>query len=856
MNEQTLFVKGKLVEVKNPDGSTNGDKQSVLDEWRPLDYVTKWVEDRIDSAGTIKNRSLMLHSSTGSGKSTILPPELFHKFFIRMGRRNICCTQPRVLTSIEMPSKIIPFQTGTYIKQGRVPIKLGDNIGFQTGAVAKRPTRGMIFMTIGVLKQQLNVMTPDEIMKRYSFIIIDEAHERSVDTDLVLYMMKKLIKNANGAKECPFLIIMSATFDPHKFAKYLSLSTTLSLSKKDEKEELLKETEISIIQVTGFTFPINDEHGWLEYDTTNYIKSAVETVAMIHEKHLDDILPRDELANWMASESSEASGYSENKKENKKGGKEKKKKLVLDDDALEARIKEQVFRDILVFVAGEADARQIITKISELNSTNKLFQKYPVMPIQLMGVDVESRSEGSVNISKDLSKLGVEVRSFGNGSRKIVKPTRRVIVASNVAETGVTFNTLRHVVDTGFLKSSEYDPIYRASLLITRPVTKGMHIQRRGRAGRRAPGFAWYLYTKETFKNLQDDQFPNIIKEDITLELLTLLIKEGDEEGKNVSETLVRLTKDNEWLDTLAQNVVNMYDFDLLDPPSADTIHTSLDRLYTAGAINSNSTPTMLGVVMNKFRMLPLESIKMILAGYAWEAPILDLITIAASLQLRTDMSAERDRDPDASLMEFEDAPSAKMSLMTSCDFCTMLLAWDKYQRLCAEILDEVIAVPEDDSIGNLHSRIVEWCKERNVSPKYFEDLTQKREDIIHNMAGIGLNPYSWNNKSLSVRNEIDIREWTGLIKQCIFDGYKSNILVWNPVISTYETRFGNIKVAVDRGYLMTAGDIRMYGVQNPKYLVYDVLSFRQNRKNQYPPQVRYVSVLDGFVPFDLKFDS
>jgi HrpA-like RNA helicase len=803
MAVQTLFVKGKLVEVPG------GDPQDVLDQYRPLDYITQWVEERIGMAGTVENRVLVLHSSTGSGKSTILPPELYHKFFAIMGKRNICCTQPRVLTATEIPKTILPFHTGG---SGRVALKMGDNIGFQTGVIAKIPTRGMIFMTVGVLKQQLNIMTPQEIARRYSFIIIDEAHERSVDTDLVLYMMKRLIANLKGSKDCPFLIVMSATFDPVKFAKYLS-------------SPLESVSITTIIRVTGFSHPIHDENGFLKYDSPNYIKSAVETVAMVHAEHLDDVLPRDELLERLSSKAPKAV-----------------KKL--DDDAVTERIAEQTFRDILVFVAGESDARQILEQVAQLNVRNELFRQYPVLPIQLMGVDVVNHTESFMNMTKELSKLSVDV---GGKSRK---PTRRVIVATNVAETGVTINTLRHVIDSGVLKSSEYDPIYRANLLVTRPVTQGMHMQRRGRAGRKAPGYAWYLYTKATFDALQKDQFPAIIKEDITLDVLSLIIKETDTEGLSVSETLFALQKNQEWQTKMRTSVVDITKFDLLDAPSADTLHTALDRLYIAGAITIDSTPTMLGIVISKFRMLTLESIKTILAGYAWQAPVIDLITIAAAAQIRSDISADRDKEPNyEALLKFGSSIAARMRLMASCDFCSLLLVWNQYQLHCVNVIESIYA-------NTKYQTIDDWCLEHGLSLGYLEQLTEAREDIIHNMASIGLNPFANDELSIAHRTELDFGDWVRIIKQCCWEGYKSNLLSWNQSLGCYETRHGSIKVTVDRKYIMTAQDCKTYGVQNPKYLIYDDLTFRQNRKNQYPPQVRFVSVMDGYVPIDPKYDS
>jgi HrpA-like RNA helicase len=799
MAQPTLFVPGKL--VLQP-----GDPES-LKETKPIDYIMEWVEKRSNSAGTIGDRVLILKSSTGSGKSTVIPPELYYRFFVKLGKRNICCTQPRVLTSIEIPRTIIPFHSDG--KHGRTPLKMGDNIGFQNGVIAKRPTRGIIFMTIGVLQQQLNIMTPDEFANKYSVIIIDEAHERSVGTDLTLYMMKNLIHKLvkAGNKRCPFLIVMSATFDPVKFANYFDSEKTNS---------------IKMIYVEGLSSVIHDE--FLEYDTTNYLQAAVDKVTSIHEEHLDDVLPSDALLQWIKQ-------------------KKEKKELVLDDDELKSRKKEQVFRDILVFVAGEGDANKIIKKVQKLNDTREIFQEYPVVPIKLMGIDVETRSENYIAITKELSKQRVTVKG------KSVTPVRRVIVASNVAETGITIDTLRHVVDTGYLKSSEYDPIYRAQLLVTRPVTLGMYKQRRGRVGRKAPGFSYALYTKSTLEALQVDQFPNIIREDIALDVLALIIRQCDVEGTFNSISLAKLAKLKDYWEKMNNARVNVYAFDLLDPPSADSLHTSLDRLYTLGALSSNCTPTPKGLIMSKFRFISLESIAMILSGYAWKAPIEDLITIAAFLSLKSDIGADRDTEPSPDLRAFDGIRFTKMDLEASCDFITILLAWNAYQDECVRLLEAA-------EVGELPTSIEDWCESVGVNHSFFEQITSNREDIINSMATIGLNPYANGTNALRVQSELSIDDWIKSIKQCLFEGYKSNIATWNPKEMCYETRFGSIKIPIpDRPYLMKTADLIKYSAQNPKFILYDIVRFRQNPKNEYPPELKYISVLDGFVPMDLNYD-
>jgi HrpA-like RNA helicase len=815
MSGPTLFSKGKII------AHEFSPSQAELDKHRPIDYIMDWFGSRLQKAPTsIKDRALVLLSSTGSGKSTTVPPEFFTHFFEKSGRRNVCCTQPRVLTSQEIPKTIIQYHP---------ELKMGVNIGFQNGVQAKRPTKGIIFMTIGVLKQQLKIMSDEDFLKRYSIIIIDEAHERSVDTDIVLLMMKRLIVRNITKQECPFLVVMSATFNPEKFANYM-------LPAMNDPYE-------NIIKVSGFSHPI--EETFLEYDTPDYLKAALDRAIKIHEENLQDAMPEQEL---------------------KRSYKPNKDQLVIKDDAIADIIKSQKFRDILIFVSGEGDARKLVKSIQALNNDRPIFNQYPVIPIQLMGKDVTSRSENYVNITKPYSKMYVHVKG-----QKTVHPTRRIIVATNVAETGITIETLKYVIDTGYNKSNEYDPIYRADMLITKPVTQSMYKQRRGRVGRKAPGFAFPLYTKATFDKLQEDQFPDIIKMDTSLDLLSLIIMESDPEGESNDKPLIDLVSTKtveskgvrkDIREKIMQNLItptraelslfelklcsadiDLFKLDLLDPPSADAMHSSLDRLYTAGAIYKNSTPTAVGVLMNKFRFIGLECIRTILAGYAWDVAIIDLITITSFCSVRQDLKMnQRDLDRLGIKTNPDESPD---SLLYACDFIETLIWWYRYQAVCsAWLFDSSKESPED------------WCIRNGLTHSFFNDVASAREDIILSMAGMGLNPYAMFNKSYLARTELDIDDWVAGIKQCLFEGFKSNVCMWNPIIKTYETRYGRIRTTVDKEFIANRIDLAKYGGQNPKFLLYDMLGFRQDTQtNEYKPALKYVSVLDGFIAIDVDYD-
>jgi HrpA-like RNA helicase len=768
---------------------------------------------------------------------------------------------------------------------------MGENIGFQTGPEAKRPMRGLNFMTIGVIVQQMNIMSDEDFMKKYSHIIIDEAHERSTNTDTALYSIKKFIERNYEKSECPFLIVTSATFDTKKYADYL-----LGCIPKTERYK-------NIISVRGSTFPI-EEH-FLEYDSTNYIQSALDTVAKIHVEHPDDFLSEADVKK-ARKDTPDIFVVSPPRSDPGKSGKSGAKRRGGEDDPMAAEDaimgignvigdnegvsgsaeKSRVYRDIIIFVSGGGEVAKLVRGVDQLNARHPYFQKYPVFPVQLTGDVVTAQSADYRNLFADIDKLRVEIRTrdrkTGKTKVSFAKPVRRVIAATNVGETGITIDTLRYVIDTGFVNSSEYTPNYNVNMLINKPVTQGMYKQRRGRSGRKAPGTSYAMYTRETYDLLQEDQYPDIIKEKIALVVLNLLVKELDPDNRNNNETLYELfvkerqNKENgeltealasEFEGELGKKKLNLYNMDLLDIPSADALQSALEMLYVLGAVNSNSIPTPIGFIMNKFRMIEPESVRMIIAGYAWNAPLIDLVTIAAFLEKKTmdifpralaDQYKKAHRDGLFTLFpngrKIDRYSDLKSQLFVADDFIRFVIIFVEFQQKVAQ------ATHESEGIAHLDS-LRDWCTERGISYKAMVDVATSRDGIISNMAAIGLDAFA--NAENGLRNvagsysDVEKMEYIRTIKQCIFEGYKLNIAIWDARRGRYKTRKANLPLLIDSPYFESAKSIEEFGDTNPKFIIYGKsLTRRDARTNIYNVNVDNICILDGFIPYDANFDT
>lgn len=832
----TLLLKGNLV------ADEHSPSQAILDDNLPLEYIMKYFDDRIPQkygegskikSSSPADRILILKSSTGSGKSTLIPPKLFHMFFNRT-KKNIACTQPRTLTAIEIPRNTIPpFNTKEQLTKtgfpNYEPLIYGKNIGTQTGVFTKKPTKGIIFMTPGIIVQQMNVMSNEEFMKKYSIIIIDEAHERSLQIDTVLYMLKKFISNNYMNKECPFLVVMSATFDTTKFCDYL-----LSQVKKPDRYK-------NIINVRGFTYPI--EERFLQYDSSNFIQSAIDIVIDIHTNNSQDFMSNT------------------------------KKVYKLKSDIKEV---DQKFRDVLIFVKGPSEIVKLKQKLNKLNLSNPFFKENPILALGLTGDLVANQSiEYRNTVEMDIKDLTVEIVDGKKTTKK--KPTRRIICATNVAETGITIETLKYVIEPGWTYSKEFNPCYAINLLVAKPVTQSMYLQRRGRVGRKAPGICYPVYTKKTFELMQENQYADIIKDDITLDLLSILIREVDPLNKvnelDIFDLFKRKSNDKltDFEKQINEKSIDIFNIDLLDLPSADSLHYSLEKLYILGAINSNSIPTSIGFIINKFRFIKIESIKMILSGYAWDAPIEDLITIASFLESSLD-----EIFPDEELYKkalsmgkftlFQNEQKKiisyseyKSDLYINDDFIRYVLIFNEFQKKLLEI--KWFDKNNNDNNKNIIELLDDWSNEYGISIKNLLNVIEIRESIINTLSIIGLNSFANNDKCynsiVDTYSESNKLDYIKILKQCIFEGYKTNIAMWNPTDKKYYGRKSHLSINIESDYVLSKVDIAKYGDTNPVFILYDSIIYMLNSKtNLYESSVDHISVLDGYISIDPTFDS
>ena len=497
-------------------------KRMSLPVWSSRKQILELVE---------KNRIVIIQGETGSGKTTQIP-----QFLLDAGYYGgIVCTQPRRVAAMSIAKRV----------SQEMEVELGEQVGYTVRFDDKTSKNTLIkYVTDGLL---LKEATTEHTLKKYQIIIIDEAHERTLSTDILFGFLKELMEKRKELK----LIIMSATFDIEKFQNYF-------------------DAPLAIIK--GRTYPVDIIY--LSSPTDDYVDCAVKKVIQIH-------------------------------KEEKPG-------------------------DILLFLTGEEEIESACQQIRE-------------------GIEELGDEVGYANVIPIYSTLPPYLQE------KIFEPPpetnprgikgRKIVVATNIAESSITIDGIVYVVDPGFTKQKVFNPRGKMESLLINIISKENADQRAGRAGRTKPGKCFRLYTEESYeKELKKSSIPEILRSNITSVVLNLL-KLG---------------------------IDDLVHFDFIDPPAPETMMRAIEMLNYLGAMDDDGKLTELGSQMNQFPLEP-ELSKMVLAGVKYKC-INDMLTIAATLSVKSPFLRPRGKENEA------DSKKYQFTHHTG-DHITLIMAYNAFKR-------------------------------------------------------------------------------------------------------------------------------------------------------------------------------
>ncbi|WP_067700390.1 ATP-dependent RNA helicase HrpA [Nocardia jejuensis] len=371
------------------------------------------------AAAIAENQVVIVAGETGSGKTTQLP-----KICLELGRGirgTIGHTQPRRLAARTVAERIAE-ELGT---------ELGDVVGYTVRFTDHASDRTLVkLMTDGILLAEIQ---RDRLLRRYDTIIIDEAHERSLNIDFLMGYLKQLLPKRPDLK----LIITSATIDPELFARHFS----------DEKG-----APAPIVEVSGRSFPVELRYRPLSLEVP---------------QASDD--PDDEDTRIVDRDPTDAIG-----------------------DAVR-ELQQEGDGDILVFLSGEREIRDTADALRDLK-----LPRTEILPLYARLSVAEQHRVFSAHTG------------------------RRVVLATNVAETSLTVPGIRYVIDPGTARISRYSMRTKVQRLPIEPVSQASARQRSGRCGRVADGIAIRLYSEDDFESRPQFTEPEILRTNLAAVILQM----------------------------------------------------------------------------------------------------------------------------------------------------------------------------------------------------------------------------------------------------------------------------------------------------------------------------------------------
>ncbi len=428
------------------------------------------------AAAILANQVVIVAGETGSGKTTQIP-----KICLALGRgvnAMIGHTQPRRIAARSVAERIAQ-ELGTKVSKESI-------VGYQVRFTDEVSEHTLIkLMTDGILLAEIQ---NDPLLRRYDTLIIDEAHERSLNIDFILGYLARLLPQRPDLK----VIITSATIDSERFAAHFGVEGRPA----------------PIIEVSGRTYPV--EIRYRPLDGVEPEPAGSQTNSAAASASTDE--PRDQVTGIL--------------------------------DAVD-ELMALGPGDILVFLAGERDIRD-----TEAALIDHLGPRYAAN-------ESSARLPGSVEIIPLYSRLSAAAQHRVFEKHRL----RRIVLATNVAETSLTVPSIRYVIDPGVARISRYSNKTKVQRLPIEPISQASANQRSGRCGRVADGVAIRLYSQTDYEGREPYTEPEILRTSLASVILQMA----------------------------ALRLGNVADFPFIDPPDRRAIADGVALLTEIGAISANS---------------------------------------------------------------------------------------------------------------------------------------------------------------------------------------------------------------------------------------------------------------------------
>jgi HrpA-like RNA helicase len=569
-------------------------------------------EMRAEIIGIIQDAQVVVISGeTGCGKTTQVP-QIVLDWMIRQGKGaecNMVCTQPRRISAMGVADRIASERVE----------KVGETVGYQIRLETRRSAKTRLLLcTTGVLLRRLQC---DPLLEGVSHIFVDEIHERDLNTDFLLIILRGLIKKRPRVK----LVLMSATLNALQFAEYFSATTG---------------SATPIVEIPGRAFPVKDF----------YLEHALELtghrIDATHECAYKGGSSGGRGGGGRGRVGGNAGNGGPGEAPKRPTARELKKKFPsLSDQTIrslvavdEALINYELIEALVGHIAENSAEGAILIFLPGLMEIQTLYEKLQC-----------SAAEKSLQVFALHSSLSTaEQKAIFTHPPKGI---RKVVVATNIAETSITIDDVVYVIDAGRVKENQYDHEKNMAMLVETWVSLASAKQRRGRAGRVQAGVAYHLFSSVTKETLSEYTMPEMHR--VPLHEMVLQIKV---------------------LDLMGGDAVGFLG-EAVTPPDSQAVTTALDTLRRLQAIDLDEADrlTPLGYHLANLPVDPALG-KILLYGAIFQC--LDpMLTIAAAMSFRSPFFSPLE------VRELADEKKQSFNREQS-DHLTLLTAYDSYQRV------------------------------------------------------------------------------------------------------------------------------------------------------------------------------
>jgi ATP-dependent helicase HrpA len=575
-----------------------------------------------------ENQVIIVCGETGSGKTTQLP-----KICLELGRGVgglIGHTQPRRIAARAVAARIAE-ELGT---------PLGRVVGYKVRFNDKTsPDCYIKVMTDGILLAETQG-EGGRLLEAYDTLIIDEAHERSLNIDFLLGYIRQLLPKRPDLK----VIITSATIDPERFARHFAVSPQRSQrAQRREGEMGGSESEISDLKLQTGTQMGTDDTGGVVQAPIIEVSGRVYPVEVRYRPPVgDDGRPLDP------------------------------EDASLEDLVLRAvdELAALPGGDVLVFLSGEREIREVAEAL----------RKHHPPSTQI---------------------LPLYARLTAAEQERVFQPHagRRIVLATNVAETSLTVPGIRYVIDPGTARISRYSSRTKVQRLPIEPVSQASADQRKGRCGRIAEGVCIRLYSEDDYKSRPRFTEPEILR-------------------TNLASVILQMK---------SLGLGEVVDFPFVDPPESRFIRDGYDTLHELGAVDEQGQVTRIG---RELARLPVDPrIGRMLLAASHEDSLTEVLVIGAALSIQDPRERPLDRQDAADIAH-------KRFAHDESDFMALLNLWryyreqeahlshSKLRRLCRDGFLSFVRMREWDEVHRqLHGLVADMGYRPNARPALYDPI-------------------------------------------------------------------------------------------------------------------------------------